>query len=50
MPKPKVQLVAGPVELERSLDALGDLDQFATFLHEQFPDLAARVATELIVG
>lgn len=41
--------VARPVELEWSLDALADLDRFATFLHGQFPDLAARVANELIV-
>ena len=40
--------MAGPVDLEWSLDALADLDRFATFLHEQFPDLAARVAHELI--
>ena len=43
-----VPTVAGPVELEWSLDALADLDRFATFLHDQFPDLAARVANELI--
>ena len=40
--------MAGPVNLEWSLDALADLERFATFLHEQFPDLAARVAHELI--
>ena len=44
-----VPTVAGPVELEWSLDALADLDRFATFLHGQFPDLATRVANELIV-
>jgi plasmid stabilization system protein ParE len=43
-----VSTVAGTVELEWSLDALADLDRFAAFLHEQFPDLAARVANELI--
>jgi plasmid stabilization system protein ParE len=40
--------VAGPVEIEWSIDALADLDRFAAFLHEQFPELAARVATALI--
>ena len=40
--------MAGPVNIEWSLDALADLERFATFLHEQFPDLAARVAHELI--
>jgi len=40
--------VAGPVEIEWSLDALSDLDRFAGFLHGQFPELAARVAMELI--
>jgi plasmid stabilization system protein ParE len=43
-----VPTVAGPVEIEWSLDSLADLDRFATFLHEQFPDIAARVANELI--
>ena len=41
--------VAGPVALEWSLDALTDLDRFAAFLHGQFPELAGRVASELIV-
>ena len=27
--------------------ALADLDRFSAFLHERFPDLAARVANEL---
>jgi plasmid stabilization system protein ParE len=40
--------VAGPVEIEWSLDAIADLDRFAAFLHERFPDLAARVANELV--
>lgn len=40
--------MAGPVEIEWSLDALADLDRFATFLDAQFPELAARVAVELI--
>lgn len=44
-----VPTVAGTVEIEWSIDALTDLDRFATFLHEQFPTLAARVADELIV-
>jgi plasmid stabilization system protein ParE len=44
-----VPTVAGPIEIEWSLDALADLDRFATFLHEQFPELAARVASELVV-
>jgi len=43
-----VSTVAGTVRLEWSLDALADLNRFATFLHEQSPDLAARVASELI--
>lgn len=40
--------VAGPVDIEWSLDALADLNRFAVFLHDQFPDLAARVAGELV--
>ena len=40
--------VAGPVEIEWSADALADLDRFAALLHDQFPELAARVAGELI--
>jgi len=40
--------MAGPVDIEWSLDALADLDRFATFLHDQHPDLASRVAHELI--
>ena len=43
-----VPTVAGPVEIEWSLDALADLDRFAVFLHERFPELTARVASELI--
>ena len=43
-----VPTVAGPVEIEWSLDALADLNRFAAFLHGQFPELAARVAGELI--
>jgi plasmid stabilization system protein ParE len=41
--------VAGRVEIEWSSDALADLDRFATFLHERFPELAERVASELMV-
>ena len=44
----RVPTVAGPVEIEWSLDALADLDRFAAFLHERFPDLAVRVASELV--
>jgi plasmid stabilization system protein ParE len=44
----RVPTVAGPVEIEWSVDALADLDRFATFLHDQFPELAARVAGELV--
>lgn len=44
----RVPTVAGPVEIEWSLDALADLDRFAAFLHGQFPELAGRVAGELI--
>ena len=43
-----ISTVAGPVDLEWSLDALADLDRFAVFLHGQFPELAALVASELI--
>jgi hypothetical protein len=39
--------VAEPVEIEWSLDALSDLDRFAAFLHDGFPDLAARIANAL---
>jgi plasmid stabilization system protein ParE len=41
--------VAGQVGLEWSLDALADLSRFARFLHEQFPQLAARVADAIII-
>ena len=44
-----VPTVAGPVAIEWSLDALADLDRFATVLHDHFPELAVRVAEELIV-
>ena len=44
----RVPTVAGPVEVEWSLDALPYLDRFAAFLHAQFPELAARVAGELV--
>lgn len=44
----RVPTVARPVAIEWSLDALADLDRFAAFLHSQFPELAARVASELI--
>ena len=44
-----VPTVAGPIALERSIDALADLDQFAALLHEQLPELATRVADEIIV-
>jgi plasmid stabilization system protein ParE len=40
--------VAGPVEIEWSIDALADLDRFAAFLHERFPDLVTHVGSELI--
>ena len=42
--------MAGPVDLEWSIDALADLDRFAAFLHEHHPELAGRVANELTVG
>jgi plasmid stabilization system protein ParE len=44
----RVPTVAGPVEIEWSVDALADLDRFAAFLHDQSPELAARVAGELV--
>ena len=44
----RVPTVAGPVEIEWSLDALADLDRFAAFLHGKFPELATLVASELI--
>ena len=44
----RVPTVAGQVEIEWTLDALADLNRFAAFLHERFPDLAARVASELV--
>lgn len=44
----RISGVAGSIELEWSLDALSDLDRFATFLHARFPDLATRVAAELV--
>ncbi|MBL8136752.1 MAG: type II toxin-antitoxin system RelE/ParE family toxin [Acidobacteria bacterium] len=40
--------MAGPVDVEWSVDALADVDRFAVFLHNEFPDLASRVAGELI--
>jgi toxin ParE1/3/4 len=40
--------VAGPVDIEWSVDALDDLQRFADFLHERYPELAGRVAGELI--
>ena len=42
-----VPTVAGPIAIEWSLDALADLNRFAAFLHGHFPELAARVASEL---
>lgn len=45
----QVPTVVGAVDLEWSLDALADLNRFAAFLHAQFPELAARVANELVV-
>jgi toxin ParE1/3/4 len=39
--------VARSIELEWSDDALADLDRFAAFLNDQFPDLAAIVAQEI---
>lgn len=44
----RVPTVVGKVEIEWSLDALADLNRFAAFLHERFPDLASRVASELV--
>ena len=36
------------MKVEWSADALADLDRFARFLHEHFPNLAAVVASELM--
>lgn len=36
------------VKIEWSADALADLDRFARFLHDRFPDLAPIVAREII--
>ena len=44
----RVPTVGRPVEVEWSVDALADLDRFAAFLHNHYPELAARVAGELI--
>ena len=41
--------MAGPIDIEWSIDAVADLDRVATFLHAQHADLATRVALELIV-
>jgi plasmid stabilization system protein ParE len=40
--------VARAIDVEWSDDALADLDRFATFLHDQSPELAAVVAHEII--
>ena len=45
---PSVAGPVGPVEIEWAVDALADLDRFCAFLHDQFPELAARVAGELV--
>ena len=44
----RVPTVAGSVEIEWSVDALADLNRFAVFLHDQFPELAGRVSAELV--
>ena len=44
----RVPTVAGPIAIKWSLDALADLDRFAAFLHDQFPELAAHVAGEIV--
>ena len=44
----RVPPMAGPVEIEWSVDALADLGRFATFLYDRFPEPAARVASERI--
>ena len=44
----RVPTVAGPVEIEWPQDAIADLDRFAAFLHERFPNLTARIARELV--
>ena len=41
-------IVADPVDLEWSDDALADLDRFAAFVHDGTPELAAIVARGII--
>ena len=36
------------MKLEWSAAALADLDRFAEFLHDHHPDLAARIASEIL--
>ena len=45
---PRIPTVAGPVDVQWSVDALEDLQRFADFLHERYPAIAGRVADELI--
>ena len=40
--------MAETIELEWSAEALADLDRFADFLHQHHPDLAGRVASEIM--
>ncbi len=41
--------MARSVKIEWSADALADLQRFADFLHEHHPDLAERVAQEIVM-
>lgn len=41
-------VVESPLKIEWSAAAVADLDRFASFLHDHHPELAGRVAREII--
>lgn len=43
-----LQVVGSSLKIEWSAAALADLDRFAAFLHEHHPELAGRVAREIV--